>query len=81
MRHYNLGKTLRTCVEELQQHPHIQRWIVWEQEDGIFGAENARRRILARAGEQEAEEGGVGGQDGAVGPQRVRGRHKRVQQI
>ncbi len=45
-----------------------------KQEDGIFGAENTRRRILAR-GEQEAEEGGVGGQHGAVGPQRVRGRH------
>ncbi len=46
-----------------------------EQEDRIFGAENTRRRIFARAGEQEAEEGGVGGQHGAVGPQRVRRRH------
>jgi hypothetical protein len=75
MRHLNLGKTIRTCIEELQQHPHIERGIVREQEDGIFGAENARRRILAVAGEQEAEEGGVGGQHRAVGSQRVRRRH------
>jgi hypothetical protein len=52
MRHYNLGKPLQTCVEELEQHPHIERGIVREQEDGIFGVENTRRRIAARAGEQ-----------------------------